>query len=154
MDLPTTTFEWNFTPIFFKLFNSLSNTVLGSLKGGIPYLKTPPNSCKASNTSTSCPAFLRSAAAVIPAHPEPTIATFLPVGLISTSSALVLSPIYLSKAPIETGWPLIPKTQLPSHCLSCGQTLPQTEGSILVSRIISPAFWISPSFMAWINCGI
>ena len=154
IDLPTITFLWNFTPIFFKLVISLSKTVRGNLKGGIPYLKTPPSSCKASKTTTSCPAFLRSHAAVIPAQPDPTMATFLPDGFISGISAFVLSPTYLSIAPIATGSPFIPSTQFPSHCLSWGQTLPQTEGSILVWRIISPAFCKLSFFNASINFGI
>ena len=54
----------------------------------------------------------------MPAQPEPTTATFLPEGLISGISAFVLSPTYLSNAPIATASPLIPKIQLPSHCLS------------------------------------
>ena len=53
IDLPTTTFLWKITPIFSRLLISLSRIVLGSLNGGMPYLKTPPNSCKASKTSTS-----------------------------------------------------------------------------------------------------
>ena len=81
-------------------------------------------------------------------------ATFLPDGLISGMSASVLSPTYLSSAPIATGWPFIPKIQLPSHCLSCGQTLPHTDGSILVSLIIWPAFSRSSCFKASINSGI
>ena len=48
IDLPTTTFVWNLTPIAFKLSISLSKNVLGNLKGGIPYLNTPPNLCNAS----------------------------------------------------------------------------------------------------------
>ena len=51
----------------------------------------------------------------MPAHPEPTIATFFPLDLIVGSFAFELSPTNLSKAPIATLSPLIPKTQLPSH---------------------------------------
>ena len=144
IDLPTTTFLTILTPFSFKPLISLSKTVLGSLKGGIPYLKTPPVSWSASKMVTSKPAFLRSLAALMPAQPEPTIATFLPFGVILTSTGSELSPTYLSSAPIATGVPLIPKTHFDSHCLSCGQTLPQTDGNIFVSLIISPAFCIFP----------
>ena len=48
-------------------------------------------------------------------HTPDMIATFLPVGIISGVFAEVLSPTYLSKAPIAMASPLIPNTQFPSH---------------------------------------
>ena len=47
--------------------------------------------------------------------------------------------------PIATGSPLTPKTQEPSHWLSCGQTRPQTLGSELSSEITAAAAAKLPS---------
>ena len=41
-----------------------------------------------------------------------------------------------SSLPMATGSPFTPRMQLPSHCVSCGQTRPQTAGNEDVSLMI------------------
>ena len=78
--LPITASRTSSTPSFFIYSTSLSTIVFGSLNSGIPYMRTPPGLCNASNIVTSWPNFMRSAAQVRPPGPEPMTATFLPVG--------------------------------------------------------------------------
>ena len=86
-----------------------------------------------SKTVTQWPALLSWAAAANPAGPEPTTATFLPVGsgggsgriqpilkaLIDNGDSMVL---------IVTGGSLMPRTQEPSH--GAGQTRPVNSGKL------------------------
>ena len=64
------------------------------------------------------------------------------------------SAINLSNFPIETGSPLIPNTHLPSHWLSCGQTLPQTAGKALYFATSFAASSNSPFFIYPIKLGM
>ena len=59
-----------------------------------------------------------------------------------------------SSLPMETASPLIPRTHLPSHWLSCGHTRPQTAGSALDSPIILYASSKFPSFTCATNAGM
>src|SRR5208337_3311640 len=74
---PTTTFVSNSTPIFRIVSICSRITCFGKRNSGIPYTSTPPISCSASNTCTWWPLWIKSPAALNPAGPLPTIATFL-----------------------------------------------------------------------------
>ena len=94
VDLPITTFVSNLTPSSLTFSISFLTTFcFGRRNSGIPYTRTPPSSCSASNTVTSYPSFARSPAQVSPDGPEPMTATLCPFvfsgfsGLISFSSA-------------------------------------------------------------------
>ena len=63
------------TPSFFKFSISKSKMFPGILKGGMPYLKTPPVLCNASKIVTFIPARANSPAQHRPAGPDPTTAT-------------------------------------------------------------------------------
>ena len=107
---------------------------------------------------TSYPSFARSPAQLSPAGPEPITATLFPFlfgfafGLIPIF--LAVSATYLSSLPIETASPLFPLIHTPSHCVSCGQTLPHTAGSELDCAITSDAPSISPFNISCIKAGI
>ena len=81
--------------------------------------------------SSSVPAQVR------PLGPEPITATLWPLetGLAGASCTLALcqSATKRSRRPMPTGSPLMPRTHLLSHCVSCGQTRPQTAGREEVS---------------------
>ena len=55
---------------------------------------------------------------------------------------------------MATGSPLTPSTQAPSHCVSCGQTRPQIDGSELSRAIVSAAPCRSPACSAAMNSGM
>ena len=55
MVLPTMQSFTNSTPIFRKFSISASTILFGRRNSGIPYFRTPPISCKASNTVTEYP---------------------------------------------------------------------------------------------------
>src|SRR5471030_1127665 len=107
---------------------------------------------------TSYPFLAKSPAQVSPAGPLPTTATFTPflgsVALKSTLCSAAQSAVNLSSLPIDTESPFIPKTHLPSHCFSCGQTLPQTAGSALYFATSFAAFSNFSSLTCEINPGI
>ena len=67
------------------------------------------------------------------------MATFLPFfgSILGAEASSGWSPTKRSSWPMATGSPFLPRTHLPSHWFSCGQTRPQTEGSRLASRMIS-----------------
>ena len=64
------------------------------------------------------------------------------------------SPTNRSSLPTATGSPLMPSTQAPSHCVSCGQTRPQIDGSELSRAITSAAPATSPSHKREMKSGI
>ncbi len=76
------------------------------------------------------------------------------VALKSTLCAAAQSAVNLSSLPIDTDSPFIPSTHLPSHCFSCGHTLPHTAGSALYLAISLAAPSKSLSFNVAINAGI
>ena len=79
VDLPMTTFVSNLTPSSLTFSISFLTTFcFGRRNSGIPYTRTPPSSCSASNTVTSYPSFARSPAQVSPDGPEPMTATLCP----------------------------------------------------------------------------
>ena len=82
MVLPTIVSVKNLTPARRRLSISTSTIWLGNLNSGIPYFKTPPISCNASNTYTSNPRFTISPAKLNPDGPEPITATFLPLDFV------------------------------------------------------------------------
>ncbi len=88
----------------------------------MPYLRTPPGSWNASYTTTSQPAFARSAAHDMPAGPDPTIPTRNPAGSMygkfTQPSRIAMSPTYLSRRPIATGASVSPTVHTPSHWFS------------------------------------
>ncbi len=133
---------------------------MGSLNSGMPYISTPPAACRASNMVTLCPSLARSAAQVSPAGPEPITATFLPVGGASWVGDLFSlwprsqSATYLSMRPMAMGAFFLPSVQTCSHCVSCGQTLPQMAGRAFLLLSILTASGISPSRTALMNSGI
>ena len=55
---------------------------------------------------------------------------------------------------MPTGSPLMPRTHLHSHWLSCGHTRPQIAGRLLVDLRIACAPAMSPSLIFWIKDGI
>ena len=118
--LPTITFVSILTPnaLTFSI-SGLTTSSFGNLNSGIPYTKTPPGSCKASNIVTSYPSLAKSPAQVSPAGPEPTTATLLPFILSAlvgfTPCSLAQSAVNLSSLPIEIGAPLIPLIHFCSH---------------------------------------
>ena len=91
----------------------------------------PPNWSYFSNTVTAWPCLRNCNAAVKPPQPPPMIATFLPVGLASTSnlnpSSLALSPINCSTALM----PIVSSTSLRLQPSSqgAGQTRPIIDGN-------------------------
>ena len=92
----------------------------------------------------------RSLAQASPEGPLPMTATLCPLRLMSgagilSAFSIFQSPTKRSSLPIATGSPLTPKTQEPSHWLSCGQTRPQTLGSELSSEITAAAAAKLPS---------
>ena len=107
---------------------------------------------------TSWPARRHSDAAVIPAGPDPTTATRLPVaGAVSGTStpfSLSQSATNRSRAPMRTGLSFFPSIQVPWHCASCGQTRPHMAGSILSCLIIRAAFLKSSFAIALMKPGI
>ena len=99
----------------------------------------------------------------LPAHerpegPAPITATRCPFFSIFFASVFTFficqSATKRSRRPIPTDSPFIPRTHFDSHCVSCGQTLPQTAGRELVSVIILYAPSKSPSATRAINSGI
>ena len=122
-------------------------------------MSTPPALWSASKRTTSAPFEARSAAQVSPEGPLPITATLLPFFLISFgASEFFLSAIsaqYLSSAPMATEPPSLAfLMHIASHCFSCGQTLPQMAGRLLVCFMISAAARGSPHLKADMNCGI
>ena len=77
---------------------------------------------------------IRSPATVRPDGPEPTTATFLPVGaalggkLTGTVLPLVVGDRNVRGCRWPRAAPFLPTMHLPSHWISCGQTRPQTAG--------------------------
>ena len=55
---------------------------------------------------------------------------------------------------MPTGSPLMPRVHLPSHCVSCGHTLPQTAGSEEVRWMTSYASSNFPSATSAIKAGM
>src|SRR3989304_9366725 len=107
---------------------------------------------------TECPILARSAAAVSPAGPEPTTATFFPVG---SPGAGICTPFLLSRSatnrsryPIETDAPFLLRIHACSHCVSWGHTRPQTAGSALSDFISFIALAKSPSETYFKKAGI
>ena len=99
--------------------------------------------CKNSPCVSGCPVnvpipdFIAKIREGDPAGPLPITAAFFPQGsfftICAVPSAMAVSAANLSSLPIATGSPLIPRTHLLSHWLSCGHTRPQIAGS---------AFWL------------
>ena len=81
----------------------------------------------------------------MPAGPEPTMPTLKPdgsmYGMLAQPSLIAMSPTKRSRRPIATGSSVSPTVHTPSHWFSCGQTRPQTDGSRLVSVMMSYAPW-------------
>ena len=120
---PTTTSVSIFTPrAFTEPISAATTFSLGSLNSGIPYSRTPPALCRASNTVTSYPILARSLAHARPEGPLPTTATLYPFDGAFTALWLPLamfqSATKRSSFPIATGSPFTPRMQLPSHCVS------------------------------------
>src|SRR2546430_7032543 len=91
----------------------------------MPYMSSPPGRSARSKTVTQWPALFNCAAALIPAGPEPTTATFFSVrnggGSGTTQpSSQALSMMAHSMVLMVTGGALMPSTQEPSH--GAGQT--------------------------------
>ncbi len=59
-----------------------------------------------------------------------------------------------SSLPMETGSPFTPLMHLPSHCVSCGQTLPHTAGSAEEWLMVWYASSNFPSFTSETNFGM
>ena len=78
-----------------------------------------------------------SPAQVRPAGPEPMTATLWPfLGAVATLAmpfSAAQSATKRSMRPMDTGSPLIPRTHLPSHWVSWGQTRPEMAGRALAS---------------------
>ena len=55
---------------------------------------------------------------------------------------------------MPTGSPFTPRTHFPSHCDSCGQTLPQTAGNDEDAEITRYAASKSPFFTSSMNSGM
>ncbi|MBA7612365.1 hypothetical protein ES703_19601 [subsurface metagenome] len=97
---------------------------MGNLNSGMPYMSTPPATCSASKMVTLCPILASSAAAVKPAGPEPTTATFLPVGLEDLGGlatpilARSQSATKRSRRPIAMGASFLASEQVASHWVS------------------------------------
>ena len=114
----------------------------------MPYCSTPPSLCSASNTVTSYPSWPGRQHMPI-RGPLPITATLCP--LEATAARWLLpcsnsqSPTKRSSLPIATGSPLMPSTHAPSHCASCGQTRPHTEGSEESSAMTAAAPARSPA---------
>ncbi len=134
--LPTTLLVSNWTPSSFRLSTSRAMISRGRRNEGMPYCRTPPTTCSASNTVASQPNLARSAATASPDGPEPTMAT-LPSWRSSRGGEFffpcALSPMKRSSRPIATDsigvFLLRPTWHCASHCDSCGQTRPQTDGN-------------------------
>ena len=81
---------------------------------------------------TSYPLRARSPAQVRPAGPAPMTAALWPLGVgragFSWALRMCQSATKRSRRPMATGSPLMPRTHLLSHWVSCGQTRPQTAG--------------------------
>ena len=107
---------------------------------------------------TSKPFCIRSAAQLSPDGPLPITATFLPIlseVLRAFPCFIAKSPTYLSSPPTDTLPPAFSRrTQCSSHCFSCGQTLPQTDGRLLSLFRLFTAFSMSPHLIKPINFGI
>ncbi len=120
MVLPTTWLHSTFTPSLSRKLTSCATISFGSLNSGIPYMRTPPGLWKASNTVTSWPLTIRSPATVSPAGPDPTTATFFPVGSALGGSSpvpfsLSQSAANRSRLPMATGSPFLARMHTPSH---------------------------------------
>ena len=55
---------------------------------------------------------------------------------------------------MATGLPFLARMQTPSHCVSCGQTRPVTQGRALSSSRLSAAAGRSPSRRNLMNRGM
>ena len=55
---------------------------------------------------------------------------------------------------MATGLPFLARMQTPSHCVSCGQTRPVTQGRALSFRRLSAAAAMSPSRRDLMNRGM
>ena len=156
---PTMVSVSNRTPSAFTFSISRATTLsFGRRNSGMPYCSTPPSLCSASNTVTSYPILARSAAHANPEGPLPITATLCP--LEATAARWLLpcsnsqSPTKRSSLPIATGSPLMPSTHAPSHCASCGQTRPHTEGSEESSAMTAAAPARSPASTLVMKFGI
>ena len=82
-----------------------------------------------------------SPAQVRPAGPEPMTATLCPlagaVARLDTPCSAAQSATKRSTRPMATGSPLMPRTHLPSHWFSWGQTRPEMAGRALALDRIS-----------------
>ena len=95
----------------------------------------------------------------MPAGPAPIIATFLSVHFLCDISGFhpisnAFSVIYFSVEPIVTAPKPSFNVHAPSHNLSCGHTLPQTSGKLLVEWHNSAASIILPSLTSFNQSGI
>ena len=157
---PTITSVSISTPSFFTASTSLATIFsLGRRNSGIPYTNTPPTLCSASKIFTSYPMRARSLAQASPEGPLPMTATLCPLRLMSgagilSAFSIFQSPTKRSSLPIATGSPLMPSTHAPSHCASCGQTRPHTEGSEESSAMTAAAPARSPASTLVMKFGI
>ena len=107
-----------------------------SFASGTPKRIRPPGASSRSNTVTEWPTWLSSAAAAMPAGPEPITATAWPVrfsgtcGVIQPSSK-ARSTIAYSICLIVTDSSLMARTQADSH--GAGQIRPVNSGKLLVA---------------------
>jgi len=125
----------------------------------MPDVSAPPGSCRASYMVTSCPRRIRSPATVIPAGPDPMMATFFPVAKASSGISIFScrashSAANLSRRPMATGAPFLCSRHSTSHCSSCGQTLPHTAGRQFFAFRILMAPLKSSSAIHFTNPGI
>ena len=92
----------------------------------------------------------------MPDGPEPTTATFLPFlgAILGLEASSGWSPTKRSSWPMATGSDFLPRTHLPSHWFSCGQTRPQMAGSMDSSRMMSRAPPKSSSRIFSMNLGM
>ena len=139
-----------------SLSSKLSNISLFNLKSGIPYLNTPPISEFFSNMVTLYPFLAKINAIVIPAGPEPIIAT-LSFNFNSWLNLVFFKycdDICVSSSWNLTGSLLIPFIQFPKHWSSWGHIIPQAADNGLLLNKISPASSILPSLKSPIISGI
>ena len=101
---------------------------------------------------------IRSFVHVRPAGPLPTTATLCPFFALGFSNSTLFSraqsPTKRSSLPIAIGSNFLPMTHEPSHCDSCGQTRPHTDGRAELRLMTRAASSKLPSATKCTNCGI